>query len=91
MAATNSPGGPLRGGTIYSMTVPYIIWESLYSPMLKYGSYRSHDLKLRHRKRCVRERPRARERLSSPRSCCVTSSYYNGRLPCVLLYFDLDC
>ena len=32
-------------------------WESLYSPMLKYGSYRSRDLKLRHRERCVRERP----------------------------------
>ena len=31
--------------------------ESLYSPMLKYGSYRSRDLKLRHRERCVRERP----------------------------------
>ena len=28
-------------------------WESLYSPMLKYGSYRSRDLKLRHRERCV--------------------------------------
>ena len=25
--------------------------ESLYSPMLKYGSYRSRDLKLRHRER----------------------------------------
>ena len=32
-------------------------WESLYSPMLKYGSYRSRDLKLRHHERCVRERP----------------------------------
>ena len=32
-------------------------WESLYSPMLKYGSYRSRDPKLRHRERCVRERP----------------------------------
>ena len=31
--------------------------ESLYSPMLKYGSYRSRDLKLRHRERCIRERP----------------------------------
>ena len=29
-------------------------WESLYSPKLKYGSYRSRDLKLRHRERCVR-------------------------------------
>ena len=31
--------------------------ESLYSPMLKDGSYRSRDFKLRHRERCVRERP----------------------------------
>ena len=38
--------------------------ESLYSPMLKYGSYRSRDL----------------------------IKYSQGdRLPCVLLYFDLDC
>ena len=47
---------------VWSTAYSVFVRESLYSPKLKYGSYRSRDLKLRHRERCVREA------VSSPRA-----------------------
>ena len=58
--------------------------STVYSPMLKYGSYRSRDLKLRHRE-VLKGEAREIERLSSPRAIMLrTSSYYKriGYLAC---------